>query len=278
MHLRFASFDKAEVHGGYSMAEARPLADIAGLVLRYQGFEAEAPVLFSDRVQADLFIPVIINFGERWDIASGGGDAASHDSFAAGLIDRFTSVECAGRPSCLQIDFTPFGARAFFQRPLHELTSSVVPFSDFLGSDGAAFVERLARLTDWGSRLRLADTFVRTRLKGATPLNRRVVAGWRELAAHGGRLPVRQLAARLDCSREHLTRIFREQAGHSPKAIARIMRFHTVQKLAPALDWDWAATAHETGYADQAHLIREFRQMKGQTPAAWAASHSFNTH
>lgn len=273
----FSSFDEVEVHGGYSMAEAKPLADIGGLVLRYQGFEAASPVMFSDRVQADLFIPVIINFGERWAIASGGRQAASHDSFTAGLIDRFTAIECAGRPSCLQIDFTPFGARAFFGRPLHELTSSVIAFADVAGRDGGAFVERLAELPDWRSRLQLADRLVRQRLRGAAPVNRRVSAGWRRLAAQGARLSIRDLAAELDCSREHLTRLFREQTGHSPKAIARIMRYHAVKRIAPGLGCDWAATAHEAGYADQAHLIREFRQMSGEPPAAWAASHSFNT-
>jgi AraC-like DNA-binding protein len=32
----------------------------------------------------------------------------------------------------------------------------------------------------------------------------------------------------------------------------------------------WAAVAADLGYADQAHLIRDFRTAIGQTPAAYA--------
>jgi len=34
----------------------------------------------------------------------------------------------------------------------------------------------------------------------------------------------------------------------------------------------WAGLAAALGYADQAHLIRDFRAATGQTPAAYAAS------
>jgi AraC-like DNA-binding protein len=36
----------------------------------------------------------------------------------------------------------------------------------------------------------------------------------------------------------------------------------------------WAKVAADLGYADQAHLIRDFRAAIGQTPAAYAGSQS----
>jgi AraC-like DNA-binding protein len=57
-----------------------------------------------------------------------------------------------------------------------------------------------------------------------------------------------------------------------PKTAARLVRFDVVwRRLAthPAARWD--AIAADSGYADQAHLIREFHQFTGATPTAFLA-------
>lgn len=277
MQERFQSYIETRVAEGFSMAEARPLRDLSRAVLRYQGFESYQPMAFSDRVHANLFLPFIVNFGEQWDIASGDRDPTSFDSFTAGLIDRYTHVTSNGRPACLQMDLTPFGARALFGQPLHILTGTVVDLGDILGQPFADLADQLASQKTWRARLELADSFVRTRLRQAELPERRTVAAWRMMHLSGGRARVSAIADRLDISREHLSRMFREQIGHSPKAVSRIIRFQRAISLAPQLRFDWSAVAHDTGYADQAHLVREFGQMTGETPTRWAASHSFNT-
>jgi len=50
-----------------------------------------------------------------------------------------------------------------------------------------------------------------------------------------------------------------------------MIRFHHACRLAQAgATRDWAATAAESGYADQSHLNREFAALAGESPTAWA--------
>jgi AraC-like DNA-binding protein len=59
--------------------------------------------------------------------------------------------------------------------------------------------------------------------------------------------------------------------GVGPKWIVRRSRVQdAAERVARGERIDWAATAQELGYHDQAHLIRDFRAQVGFTPAAYA--------
>ena len=58
--------------------------------------------------------------------------------------------------------------------------------------------------------------------------------------------------------------------GVGPKTLSRIVRFNRALGLSRQDKSDWADIAADCGYADQAHLVREFRDLGGQTPTAIA--------
>jgi AraC-like DNA-binding protein len=57
----------------------------------------------------------------------------------------------------------------------------------------------------------------------------------------------------------------------SPKTFARVVRFrHLVEDRRSRLSSvDWSALAIEHGYYDQSHLIADFRDLAGATPASF---------
>jgi AraC-like DNA-binding protein len=84
----------------------------------------------------------------------------------------------------------------------------------------------------------------------------------------GGRLPMERLAEYVGVTTRHLRRVFIRRVGASPKAVARTLRFHSVLLAADrTTDPDWSDLAVQFGYADQAHMIREFRDLTQMTPA-----------
>jgi AraC-like DNA-binding protein len=80
---------------------------------------------------------------------------------------------------------------------------------------------------------------------------------------------VNAVAAELRVSERHLRRVFREVVGLSPKAFAKLMRFHrALQTARNDAHASWASIAAGAGYYDQAHLIADFRAIAGVTPRA----------
>ena len=97
-------------------------------------------------------------------------------------------------------------------------------------------------------------------------------ADGRRLAATGGAVPIGELAREVGWSHKHLIARFRQQVGLAPKTAARLLCFNAVWRhLDEGRPLDWGLVAAETGYADQAHLVREFRQFTGTTPTGFPA-------
>jgi AraC-like DNA-binding protein len=82
-----------------------------------------------------------------------------------------------------------------------------------------------------------------------------------------------QLAEEVGWSHKHLIAKFRLQVGLRPKTAARLLRFDGVWRRLDQAGGrlDWGQVAREVGYADQAHLIRDFHQFTGTTPTAFVA-------
>ena len=82
---------------------------------------------------------------------------------------------------------------------------------------------------------------------------------------------VTELAIEIGWSRKHFVTRFAREIGLAPKTVARMMRFNTACAMAVSSpSGDWASIAADAGYADQPHLIREFVEMAGESPTAWA--------
>ena len=66
-------------------------------------------------------------------------------------------------------------------------------------------------------------------------------------------------------------RRFEQAVGLTPKRFARVLRLGALlPQLVRCGPRDWAQIAAGAGYFDQSHLIRDFRQLAGMAPGAYA--------
>lgn len=255
--------------GRWELAQTCPQEDLAGDVVRYAGYLEHAGWSIDQREVAAPIVPLIVSFGDPFRIRMGAAGPQDHRSFVAGLYDGYADVASTGRAHCMQIDFTPLGAYRFFGLPMHELTAQTVALDQIGAFDG--LTARLYDAPDWATRFALLDGFVRQRLAQAPLPSSAIAWAWRQLAASGGRVRIGGLAREIGWSRKHLAQRFALEVGAGPKTVGRILRFagarRSIDAGLAARRIDWADLAFEWGYADQAHLIREFRAMAGVTPA-----------
>jgi AraC-like DNA-binding protein len=263
-----AQTDHVSEYGRWTLFRRRPRHVLAPYVHEIQGYFEEGGDAIVRREVPSGVVPLIIVFGPGftlWDREAPRWRRLDR-SFIAGLHRHHSLVGSAGRALCMQVDFTPWGARRFLRTDMAELADRVVDLNELTGAFADRLEERLAETESWEARFDLVERAIMQRIgeRDDEPL---AAQAWSRLAASHGGLAIEHLARDLDCSRKHLAMLFRRHVGLPPKTMARIFRFErAMQRLAAGRFRSLADLASDCGYADQAHFNRDFARFAGETP------------
>ncbi|MFI1195924.1 DUF6597 domain-containing transcriptional factor [Micromonospora sp. NPDC020750] len=194
-----------------------------------------------------------------------GGDGRE-TAEVTGVGRELFRITLTGTGGVSGVQFRPGGFRPFWRRPVAELTGERRPLAAGLvagrrpcaGTDD----ERCTALDDlllaWGPQ--------------PDPSAAEALALAEEIRVDRGVLRVDDLARRHGTTTRRLQRLFLDQVGVGPKWVIRRYRVQEAVEQAAGGPVDWAALAAGLGYADQAHLVREFTAATGISPTAYARS------
>ncbi|HEU5157435.1 MAG TPA: helix-turn-helix domain-containing protein [Streptosporangiaceae bacterium] len=189
--------------------------------------------------------------------------------FVHGVHGSYSVVDGDCAPEYLEVRLAPLGAYVLLGRPMDELSGQFVDLTELFGPSGRRLGERVRAESTWRRRFDIMDEFLLRRLDTGPRPTPEMVWAWRRLVGSGGTVAIRQLAAEVGWSHKHLITKFKREIGLAPKTAARLVRF---QQALGRLDQQpsprWEQVAADGGYADQAHLVRDFREFTGSTPAA----------
>jgi AraC-like DNA-binding protein len=196
-----------------------------------------------------------------------------------GVDRKIFTRRLSGAGKALGIRFRPGGFRRFHSEPISGLNDRVVPAARILGppADWACALVMAADADD-ETMIAAAAGLLRERGSAADPAADSAAGQAADLVsqitADPGLRRVAQLAKLSGLSERKLQRLFSDYVGVSPKWVMRRARLHEaalrVEADGPA-SVDWATLAADLGYADQAHLTRDFTATLGLPPSRYAA-------
>lgn len=198
------------------------------------------------------------------------------------LVFRFSSTACrmvlmgpASDKATVEIDgaadyigfrFRPGQAPRLADINIAELVNSHADIYEFNGESIQSLADRLLAASNHAKRQRIMEDAVGGSLIAPVP-DQRCLRASSLLDDHGGQLTVKELANKVGIHVRSLERLFQAALGITPKMMTRLIRLrkamlHIHEKRFTTL----ADLAHACGYADQSHMIREFRQLTGRLP------------
>jgi AraC-like DNA-binding protein len=235
-------------------ADARLRAWVFG---DYGGFDTASLPHGPVAVPATFVTPLVVDVS---------GSPSRPPAFVNGPSGTYTCVEGPCEPAIL-VRLAPLGAYKLLGPAVSEIGGSIVGLEDIVGADARRLSEQVQSAQAWEECGRLLDDFLLDRATCGPQPSPEVTQAWHLLVRSGGRSTIRGLARQVGWSHKHLITRFKQQVGVAPQMAARLVRLMIVWRHLDG-ERSWARIAAECGYADQAHLTREFRRFTGTTPGA----------
>jgi AraC-like DNA-binding protein len=178
---------------------------------------------------------------------------------------------CAKPPGIVVgVAFRPGAAAAILGVPIAELTDRHIAIDALWGVRGSDLREQLLAAGSPTGVFRVMERELTLRLERPLLIHPAIAHA---LAAHSSgwaHSRVADIQRDVGYSPRHFIALFRAAIGLTPKHYYRVKRFNAVlRRIAANADESLADLAASTGYSDQSHLTREFREFAGVTPTQY---------
>jgi AraC-like DNA-binding protein len=252
-----------------------PTPALSGLVDRFWAVAWDLPPGTAHRQQVLTNPGANLSVGHA-DGAGGGDRAAPVEARLNGVARGLSTRTLVGQGWAVAAMTRPGGLGAFVSGSASDFTDRVVPLGQAVAVDEPALLRALVAEPDQAARVaQLARALEEAVDPGRVQAARQVAEVDRLAETDRSIRRLADLCDRSGVGQRTLQRLFLHYAGVPPTWVVRRYRLlevaETVRAGGPV---SWAEVAAGLGYADQAHLITEFRAATGQTPAAYAAAQS----
>lgn len=260
-----------EAHPGrWWFRQAEPAPDLRGLVKEY--WEVEGALRpFEETILPHGWIELMVNLGPPHRVIGGASAGIWRRGWLSGLQEGAIRVESRRGTHLLSARLAPVGAVELLGPSVAHHANAVVDLETALGRGARALLQAVKEAPTPAARFDALEQFLR-RHRGPARAPGFVRAAARAVEDRRGALRVSDLHAESGVSRKHLAVTFKRYLGVSLRGYAKIHRFAwAIEQLRSPRRIDWPQLALDAGYADQSHLVRDFRRIGGRAATALLA-------
>lgn len=221
----------------------------------------------TEPVVARLGVKLELKLAGPYEIRTYSGNSLirpNHISLIGPQTFRRVRLTLSGRVESVAITFQPCGFHALFNMPTNYLADISREGHAVLGKDISHLYEQLGNLRTFTERTEILNAYFLQclqKVKSRSP----VYSALHRLATSRA-FAISDAAQQTGLSRRQLERQSLLYAGLSPKNLTRIARFNSALQLSRTNSLTWTEIAHQTGYYDHMHLVRDFHAFAGQAP------------
>ena len=260
---------------GVQIRDFVPAAALRPYVLQYwEGtFNGMPSAILEQKVMPSGYIELVLHLSTaRCELKL---NAGWETSAAFSLVGFWTTpylLQFRDKVETFAIRFKPEALYFIFGIPAAEFINCSADLAYTFGPCFTSFCYQIEALKTIEERIQLADTYLLNRLKKAQNRQSYVQLAAELIRRQRGEITVESLSQEVCISTRQLEREFKNKLGLSPKSYMRIARLNKVLELLNEKSFkSLAQLSYLCGYADQAHFIREFKELTGELPSFYSS-------
>jgi AraC-like DNA-binding protein len=231
---------------------------------------SDAPPHARERILPSGTLEMVINLHEDefriYDAAESRPPKRLRGAIISGAYRGPFVIDTEAHASVIGVHFAPGGARPFLGAAPGHLADAHLDLETLWPRQASELRERLCEAQSPARRFRILENALVAQLRHPLEHHGAVRAALEHIARPG--VAVADVADRVGLSHRRLIELFTAEVGVPPKLFGRLQRFQrAVAYVQEAPSVDWAELAVRCGYYDQSHLIRDFGEFSGFSPA-----------
>jgi len=257
--------------------EYPPSALLKDYVQCYFTCETDATVTTEDSVYASGFVEIMFNLGDGPQKLTNGTQASQPRAQLWGQTIQPFTFTSSGKHAMLGVRFYPHTAAYFFDESVDTFNDHVVDYVDVAGREGRELFAQLLEATPLNIKVELLEKFLLARLQrfehrfAKLKLMNAIVD---ELNNDDFFRNINTVSARYGMTPRYLQKLFLSYSGISPHLFSKITRFQKSLQLITKNELPLTTVAHQCGYYDQSHFIKDFKNFTGLAPSHFRADSS----
>lgn len=235
----------------------------------FWSLEAPAP----DSPERQCIVPdgcmeMIFHYGDLYrQYLEDGNHIIQPRCFIFGQVTSPLEIAPTGVSGIIAARFHPDGFAPFALLPINEMENKAVALEKIFGGEAAEFERKVIYAQTNEERIQLIELFLINRLSLPEAADRIAKSSIEILLNYNGQVSVDELAEQLNINRRQLERKFSSAIGLSPKQLSKVIRLQATLKMLQKKQFtSLTSLAYESGYYDQAHFIKDFKEFTGMSP------------
>lgn len=252
-----------------------PNQDLATLIKCYWSLEfPKEAIPEKQSIVPDGCMELIFHYGDLYrQYLEDGTSIVQPRCFVIGQLTRPLEIEPCGETGIFSVRFHPNGFLPFATIPLKELENTAVSLEILFGKEGKELEEQVLKAASTAERIPLVEAFLLNRFLHNENIDRLIKSTVETILTANGQLSIDELSKQTNINRRQLERKFSSTIGLSPKQLSKTIRLQAALKLLLTKNFtSLTALAYEGEYYDQAHFIKDFKELTGHTPKEFYGS------